>query len=198
MWALGDASSAIREIVDEAQARAIIAALRKGVTLADAAVYALTPTTLPEAILDGPLGPLIRWASPEYAASLISDHKKAALKAIKDTIPLINKLEGEWWQAAKTGVPASDGTATWTEWKRKALLVAEALQSYVDYQIGASWINLIQLSKDLVVRSANCTIDPASCVPPPSSWPWYVWLGAGSAALLGGAYLFNTFAPRRR
>jgi hypothetical protein len=200
MWRLGGIYEGIKETVSEAQARAIVAGLRQGASIATTAVNYLTPTTLSEAFLATPIGWLVRWASPEYAAQLISDHKKAALKNIADTIPLINKLDGEWFQAAKTGVPASDGTATWTEWRRKAILVANALQAYVEYQ--SQPLNLVRLAADLVISVVNCATNPGSCMEGPGipkiPIPWWIWAGAAGGALLGGAYIFNTFAPRRR
>lgn len=200
MWRLGGVYDNVKEVVNEAQARAIVAGLRRGVTLATAGVNYLTPTTLSEAFLATPLGWLVRWASPDYAAQLISDHKKAALKNIADTVPLINKLDGEWFQAAKTGIPASDGTATWTEWRRKALLIADALQDYVSYQSQA--MNLIQLAGDLVISTVNCVTNPGSCMEGPGvpdiPIPWWVYAGLAGVGLIGGAYVFNTFAPRRR
>lgn len=203
MRQLGDVSGSLRQFVDETQARAIVAALRQGVTLATQAVNYMTPTTLSEAFLATPIGWLVRWASPEYAAQLISDHKKAALKNIRDTIPLIDKLGGEWFQAAKTGIPAPDGTDNWIEWKRKAGLIADALQDYVEYQSDASLIfNLPQFVADLVISTANCVTNPEKCMDGPGipdlPIPWWVWAGAGGVALIGGAYVFNTFAPRRR
>ena len=201
MWSLGTYSDTVREIVDEAQARAIIVGLRAGVNYARAAVNYLTPTTLSEAFLATPIGLLIRWASPDYANQLLSDHKKAALKAIDDTVPLIDKLAGEWWNGAATGIPAPDGTATWTEWKRKAGLIASALQAYVAYQptVGP---NLVRLVADLTITVVNCVTNPEKCLKGPGipslPIPTWAWVGAGAVALLGGAYVFNTFAPRRR
>ena len=95
----------IREIVDEAQAHAIIYALREGVKLARNAVNYLTPTTLSEAFLSTPLGWLIRWALPDYAEQLLSEHKQSALGNIANTIPLIDKLDTVWFNAAKNSDP---------------------------------------------------------------------------------------------
>lgn len=194
-----DVASAIRETVDEAQAKAILAGLREGVAVARFAVNNLTASTVGEVFLNTPIGQLIRWASPEYAEQLVSDQKKAALKAIDDTNGLIDKLASEWWNGAATGVSAPDGTATWTEWKRKAAVIADSLQDYVQYQVGGSMLtNLPRLVADLIIRTVNCLTDPASCVPPVSAWPWYLWAGAGAIGLFTGAYLVNTFAPRRK
>lgn len=198
---LGEGPSGIREFVDEASARAIVAALRQGVTLSTQAVNYLTPTTVSELFLSTPLGWLIRWASPEYAQQLVSDHKKAALKNIADTNKLIDKLAGEWFQAAKTGIPASDGTATWTEWKRKARIIADSLQAYAEYQSDASLVyNLPRLVADLTISVVNCTTNPERCMEGPGipDLPipgWVKWIGAGVAAV-GGAYVFNTVFRR--
>ena len=156
----------------------------------------LTPTTILETILAWtPLGWLIRFAAPEEAEEALSDHKRSALAVIANTVPLIDKLAGEWFEAAKTGVPASDGTATWTEWRRKALLIADSLKAYVQYQQSASIaFNAPRLLADLVISFVNCTTNPLQCAGRvPEVLPWWVnGLGIG-AALLGGAYVYNTF-----
>lgn len=191
----------IREFVDEAQARAIVAALRQGVTLARASINYLSPTTLSEAFLSTPLGWLVRWASPEYAEQLLSDHKKSSLKNVADTVPLIDKLDGVWFDAAKTGVPSPDGLATWSKWKENAGLVADALRAYVQYQRDASLaFNAPRLIADLTISIVNCITNPERCMEGPGipklPIPWWVtWAGVG-AALVGGAYIYNSFFRR--
>ena len=191
--------SGIREFVDEAQARAIVAALRQGVAIATNAINYLTPTTIFETFLaTSPLGWLVRWASPDYANQLISEHKKSALKNVADTIPLIDKLAGEWFEAAKTGIPAPNGLATWTKWRDNAQLVANALKDYVKYQVSASvYFNAPKLIADMVITAVNCATQPERCgegLPTvPDLVPWWVkGIGVG-AALVAGAYVFNTF-----
>jgi hypothetical protein len=193
----------IKEIVNESQARAIVYALRQGVTLARNAVNYLSPTTLSEAFLSTPLGIVIRWASPSYAEQLLSDHKRAALKNIADTNILIDKLAGEWFDAAKTGIPAPDGTDNWTEWRRKAMLIADSLQDYVEYQSDASLIyNAPQLISEFVISLVNCATNPTACMEGPGipkiPIPWWAWAGGIGVAAIGVSYVFNTFAPRRR
>lgn len=193
--------SGVREFVNEASARAIVAALRQGVTLARNAVNYLSPTTLSEAFLATPIGWLIRWASPDYAEQLLSDHKRSALKNIADTIPLIDKLDGVWFQAAKSGTPSPDGLSTWSQWRENAWLISDALQDYVTYQRDASLLfNAPKLISDLVISVVNCVTNPERCMEGPGipDLPipdWVKWLGVG-VALVGGAYVYNTFFGR--
>lgn len=191
----------IKEVVNEAQARAIVYALREGMKLARNAVNYLSPTTLPEVLLATPWGWAVRWAFPDVAARLVSEHKQAALKNIADEAPRIDKLAGEWFQAAKTGIPSPDGLRTWTQWRENAWWIADALQDYVKYQSNASVLfNAPQLIVDLVISTVNCATNPLACAGrglPQLPIPGWVWAVAAGAALIGGAYVFNTFAPRR-
>lgn len=196
------ADTGIREFVNEAQAKAIVAALRQGVTIANNAINYLTPTTIFETFLAWtPLGWAVRLASPEYANQLISEQKGSALKNVADTIPLIDKLGGVWFEAAKTGISAPDGLSTWTKWKENAELIADALKSYVDYQASAAvYFNAPKLIADMVITVVNCITQPEKCgvgLPKtPDLVPWWVkGIGIG-AGLVAGAYVFNTVFRR--
>lgn len=175
--------SRIIEVVDEARAKIAIEGLRQALRAATIAVNSLTPTTLPEAFLNTPLGIVIRYLSPDLAASMISDHKKAALKALQVDGQRIDRLAGEWWDAAKRGQDADGATFSWSIWVDYARTILSDIVAQVKYQAGANvFVNAARFISDVVATIVKMVVNAELPKVPASAVPWWVWAAGGVVA----------------